>query len=73
MSVVSPRLHTHLIGSEAHVSKLEDGGEDGPDGGDLIGLQAHRLEAPQQKLEVLLVLLALQFAGTALEEDGGDS
>lgn len=73
MSVVSSTLHTHLVGGEAHVSQLEDGGEDGPDGRDLIRLQTHRLEAPQQELEVLLVLLALQFTGTALEEDGGDN
>lgn len=59
--------HTHLIWAEAHVAKLQDRGEDGPDGGDLISMQTDGLKALNQKLEVLLVLLPLQFTETTLE------
>lgn len=61
--------HTHLVRAEAHVAELQDRWEDGPDGGDLISMQTDGLEALNQKLEVLRVLLPLQFTGTTLEED----
>jgi len=61
--------HTHLVRAEADVAELQDGGEDGPDGGDLVGMETDSLEALNQKLEVLLVLLPLQLTGTTLEAD----
>lgn len=59
----------HLVRAEAHVAKLQDRGEDGPDGGDLISMQTDGFKALNQKLEVLLVLFPLQFTGTTLDRD----
>lgn len=68
MFTLSPTV-VYLIRAEAHVAKLQDGGEDGPDSGDLIGMQTDGLETLTQKLEVLLVLLPLWLTGTTLKED----
>lgn len=61
--------HTYLVRAEADVTKLEDRGEDGPDGGDLISMEANGLKALNQELEILFVLLCPHFTGTTLQED----
>lgn len=62
--------HTHLVGAEADVAQLQDGGEDGPDGGDLVAMETDGLKAADQQLEILLVLLAPQVTRTALGVQG---
>lgn len=59
---------THLIWAEAHIAELQDGGQDGPYGGDLISLQLDGLKAFNKKLEVLFVLLPPQLTGTTLQD-----
>lgn len=49
----------HLVGVEADVAKVKNGGQDGPDGGDLVSVEPDGLKALNQKQEVLLVLLPI--------------
>lgn len=60
-------VNPHLIWAEANVAKLQDGGEDGPDSGDLLSVESYDLKAVNQELEVLFVLLPLQLTGTTLD------
>lgn len=55
LTQAKPRARTHLEGAEADVAEVENGGEDGPDGGDVVGAEADSLKALKQNLEVLLV------------------
>ena len=60
--------HTHLVGAEADVAQLQDGGENGPHGGDLVAVETDGLETLDQQQEVLLVLFPLQLTRPPLRD-----
>lgn len=64
--------YTNLVRAEAHIPKMQDRGEDSPDGGDLISMQTNRLKTLKQNLEVVFVLLPPQFTGTTLKGDNNN-